>query len=223
MAHSGAPSIIDFRRYKLAKKNHNKELACSFNWIIIYSPAACSNPLQLLPWPKKKMRQPRIMTLVQCIQFIFCENLFWFLKIGFLAVEAEKAEEQLILLCPNATSRVLPRLHGNCDAVIKLCMAISVGFRGYLRSAGANWASETQRTKIPRTSPLRRHALVGGLTCKPLDNLCLSSICSLRHHLKVKERKTPKWVRCAIGDSPHAPSAALATPVGKIDLWRSVT
>ena len=57
-----------------------------------------------------------------------------------LSIEAEireKAEEQLTLLCPDASSRIF-RLYGNSDPVTKLRMAISVGRRRYFRSAGAN-------------------------------------------------------------------------------------
>ena len=65
------------------------------------------------------------------------------------------------------------RSHGNCDAVAKLRMAISIRLRGNFRS-GKNRASEALSQ---RTTP------------KPLEYLCINSTCSLRHDVKEKERK----------------------------------
>ena len=106
------------------------------------------------------------------------------------------------------------RLHGNCDALTMLHMAILFRLRGSFRS-GENWASKPdpqQSTPRIRACTHRRSDVLASRQSSPR----LSSV------KKAKELKTLKWEQCIVGDWPHVLSVALATLVEKIDLWRSV-
>ena len=137
-------------------------------------------------------------------------------------IETERADEQLTLLCQNATRKSLTRLHGNCDAVPSLCIVISVE----LRSRGYFWCvrklifwNTMRENSTDFSTPTSAYS--SAAWCAKLSRTFLRSICSLRHELIVNEQKLRSELRCVVGDRPRAPRAA--KPVGKIDSWRWAT